>query len=476
MGALRLSIGSLRDVFRIDSERLRSFYRGYAYPVIVAVIVVFGYISGLEFYTNLINVGMFCLGLWVCDTSRPIIIFSSTLIYQISRQNSPGLPNFSHYYFTPFKLAVLIALALCIIACVVKFIVSNRLAFDINRSTPLLSGLLAFSLGFALNGVFGSGWSFAGLAYGLIQGVTFSFMFLIYYLGFKNEKREELASYFAFVSSLIALVLVVETAYIYAVGGIVVDGEIVKEKVLYGWGIWNTAGLCLSVLIPSCFLGVALGKRVLYYYAVAALSLVAVLMTLSRNALLFGTAAFGISAVVCCFFGRGKRVSRIIVAIGAVAVAVAAVIGWDKISVLLADLFERGFSDNGRYEIWQMALENFKSAPVFGNGFYSLDTGAFDTNKFLPKLCHQTLFQLLSATGVFGTLAYGYYRSVSLVPLFKRPSVYKTLVYMSVAVLLLESLLDNGIFLFHPILYYSAALAVAFRLHGAEKEKAETRG
>ena len=155
-----------------------------------------------------------------------------------------------------------------------------------------------------------------------------------------------------------------------------------------------------------------------------------------------------------------------VTAVGVVCVISAVVILWDKISVVLADYLERGFSDNGRYALWSAAFENFLSSPVFGNGFYSfeVDTAVFGP---LPKMAHNTVLELLSATGVVGLLSYGYYRVRSLLPAVRRPSVMKLMLSLSILVLVLESLLDNFVFNIYPMFYYTLVLVA---LHKAAEE------
>ena len=120
----------------------------------------------------------------------------------------------------------------------------------------------------------------------------------------------------------------------------------------------------------------------------------------------------------------------------------------------------RGFSDNGRFELWAQGIEGFLFAPIFGQGFF---TSVSDSADFLPTMVHQTFIQILSAMGIFGLLAYLYYRVSSVLPLFKRPSIEGTMLALSVGVLLGESLLDNFIFYFIPIILYSLLMAVIHR-------------
>jgi O-antigen ligase len=142
---------------------------------------------------------------------------------------------------------------------------------------------------------------------------------------------------------------------------------------------------------------------------------------------------------------------------------------WSKIQSLLGDYFARGFDSNGRYELWAIALKNFADCPIFGRGFsgfesvHKLESGAFAHMGPMPTMAHNTLFELLSATGIVGTLAYGYYRVVSLIPVFKRPTLQKTMLALSLLVTLGGSLLDNFVFNLYPMYFAMVTLAMIHR-------------
>ena len=191
---------------------------------------------------------------------------------------------------------------------------------------------------------------------------------------------------------------------------------------------------------------------------------------MSRNALLFSSLSYGACVIISCVKGKYKKAFRIILAAGVVAVSLLAFLLFGKIRALLTDYFERGFSDNGRFELWKAAFDNFLASPVFGGGFYGFDVD--DTMLYgfgpLAKQAHNTFLQLLSASGILGFSAYVYYRYESIKPIFRRPSLKKTLLFMSIGVFLLASMLDNFVFNIYPTFYYTVALAL---LHKDDEEK-----
>ena len=133
----------------------------------------------------------------------------------------------------------------------------------------------------------------------------------------------------------------------------------------------------------------------------------------------------------------------------------------EKITLMLANMTAMGFNNNGRYALWRIAGENFRKSPVFGIGYFSYECSVSITSTFAPQLAHNTIFQVFSSMGIFGMLAYAAYRVVSLVPFFEKPRVEKTMLLLSVGVLLAESLLDNFIFWFNPTFVYNICIVLA---------------
>ena len=274
--------------------------------------------------------------------------------------------------------------------------------------------------------------------------------------------------YMAYISMLIAIVLIGQMCDLYLTSDeIFRDGTIVKDRVFLGWGIWNLVGVCISMLIPMIFYGAMNNKYPWLYFTVATLALFAAILTMSRNALIFASLSYGACAIIGCFKGKNKLGFRIITSAGVLALLAGIFVFMPKIKALLGDYFERGFDNNGRFELWSAGIDNFLSAPIFGDGFYGYGEYPLAHGP-LPKMAHNTVIELLSATGAVGILAYAWYRVKSLLPVFRCPSLMKTMAALSIAVILGGSLLDNFVFNVYPMFYYTVLLAL---IHRAEKEE-----
>lgn len=454
---------------RINLDTLRTFYMSYAYPIFICLLVAIGSISGLEFYFNILHT-VFILGAFVFSESiRPIIISLLTYVMQLSVPHAPYYPTYSDYYYTGWRLPVFIAIVALTVTGAVIFVIKNRIYKKVSfKNTPLLLPALILSAAFMLNGVFSGKWVFGDLVFGFSNVAVYLLLFILIYHGFSDsEDAGELSKYFSFISMLISLVISAELiAHFITADNVFVNGSINKVAVALGWGIWNLVGVSLSVLIPVIFYGMHVNKYPWLYFAVATLTYVMAVLTMSRNALVFATLAYAASVIICCFVGKNKRVFRIITAVGVVGAVIVAIVLWDKIYALLGDYFSRGFSDSGRYALWRAAFENFKDTPIFGGGFYgfNVETDVFGA---LAKQAHNTVFQLLSATGIVGLLSYAYYRFCSVKPIFRRPNLMKSMMALSIAVLLFGSLLDNFIFNIYPMFHYTVALVI---IHKSDRE------
>ena len=449
----------------------RTFFMGRAYPLLVAALILVGNITELDYYLNFLVTALFCFAMVICDSVRPAIITVCAYIYQISIAHAPSYPTYSDFLFSgwrkPVSILIISLVAISFIFFFFKKGIHRRMRIG---KTPLLLPLTAFSLAMILGGVFSSDWTYKNLIFAFLNILVYFFLYFVVLYGFsEKETVEETVRYFVYISLIMALIIICEMTHLFLTSDkIFVGGEIVKVEVALGWGIWNILGTSLAVLIPTLFIG-AMGDRCPWlYFSVATLTWIFSVLSMSRNALIFATLAYGASVIIACFFGKSKKAFRIILVLGMLAIALFSVVLFSKIKLMLGDYFERGFSDNGRYNLWRLAIETFSSSPIFGNGFY----GFFTTEVFefgaVPRMAHNTVLEILSAMGIVGIVAYVWYRFKTAELFIRRPSVNKTMLGISVLVFLLGSLLDNFVFNIHPALYYTFTMAIVAR-SGMEK-------
>ena len=457
---------------KLDLSAVRAFYMGRLYPLAVCALVLLGSLTGLEMYFNFIVTALFVSSLLICTSTRPMIVSLCTYIFQLSTKNSPSLINNSDYLYTGWRLWALVLSILAIFAAAFYFFFKNKLYCRINlKRDKIIIPAAILCLAFLLNGVFSDAWVPMSLLFAFLQTVVYGFIFLLFLYGLSDDDTTDtLMPYLSYVSALMASVIIIQLAHLFLTAdNIFIDGSINKEGVVLGWGIWNLIGACLGMLIPVIFWGVMHSKFSWAYFTVATLAWLSAVLTMSRNALIFASLAYAACVIIACFKGNYRKAYRVICAVGVLGVVGLVILLWSKIQALLGDYFARGFDSNGRYELWEIAWKNFLDYSVFGRGFsgfesvHKLESGAFAHMGPMPTMAHNTLFELLSATGIVGTLAYGYYRVVSFLPVFKRPTLAKTMLALSLLVTLGGSLLDNFVFNLYPMYFAMVTLALIHR-------------
>ena len=454
-------------------EYLTAIFNGRIYPLFICTTVAVGSIFEIELYLAALHTALAIAALLVSNSIKPVLVSIMTFVMQISVGHAPYYPTYSDYFFTGWRVYLVAAMAVSVLLAFSLFILKNRIYKKINfRDTPFLAPLVPLLFAFLLNGAFSGGWTPRDLCPGLLNAFVFCGLPILFYHGLPEENSpRELAKYFSYISMLTAAVVIAELSALFIRGGKIFEGGAInKVEVALGWGIWNLVGITLAILIPVIFYGVHRSKYPWLYFAVATAAYLFAILTMSRNALLFGSIGYISCFIISCFFGKLRYSFRGLALLLLSALVAAALLFKGEIYTLLSDYFERGFSDNGRFALWRAAFENFLKAPLFGSGFlsFTVDDSLLYPFGPLAKQAHNTVLQLLSATGVFGLFAYVYYRYSTLRTLLRRPSLESTFMGISIGALLLSSLLDNFIFNIYPMHFYTVALVIVYKSAGQE--------
>lgn len=463
-----MSLTELKAKLPLITEHLKTFFSGRLYPALVALLTLVGHISGLEFYFNILNMLAACAALMLSSSFVSVLPFMLTVVFQVNLKHSPGVPTWSDYYYTTGKLITIVTLCVLLAAALVCFIarvIAPKIKRDGIKNIPLLLPTSLLCLAFLLNGV-GGQWTLSGLIYGTAQVLIYFLLFYIVYYGLEEENSERLFDRITYLALLVSGVIIGEMIFMLATyDGIFVDGSLVKESINLGWGIWNPIAFSLTVLIPLLMRGAMVSDKPWLYLGASVLTWGFAILTLSRNALIFATLTLGACMIIACFKAKKKKAFRIITLSLVGFAAVAALLLFDKIYSIFADLFSRGFSDNGRFTLWKIGIQNFLSAPIFGKGFFSYgETEVFKVAAFIPTLAHNTLVEMLSACGIFGIIAYIFYRISTVMQFIRKPSFDKLMLSLPILVTLAMSLLDNFVFHFYTVFWYLICLAFALKM------------
>ena len=169
--------------------------------------------------------------------------------------------------------------------------------------------------------------------------------------------------------------------------------------------------------------------------------------------------------IILLIKGRYKIANICIAASALITVIVFAVIYRDALALyikeFIEDLLKGGAKGNTRMVIWSQAVDNYRSSPLFGVGFYVKFSYIPNSGLgFMPYMCHNTVLQLLSSCGTIGIIAYAVHRIQTIKCFIKNVTIERTFIFITISGLLLTSLVDNHIFNIFPTLVYSSLTAV----------------
>lgn len=464
---MNISISRVRD-------ELYRFFMGKYYPIAVAVLVTLGHITGLEVIFCIFNVLLAVAALCVCDSIRPLYIVFITFSYQVTKAHSPAIPAYSDYYFTGWRLPVVIILGAAALFGIVYFIIKNRLIFKINfRKTRMLWSLLMFSAALLLGGAFSETHSLRGFIFGATQVLTYLVLFMLFYLGLsESERAEDTVDYLVYIALVVAYMLMAQMLHLFIFGDAISGGGINKDNIHLGWATANPLGAIFVSLIPLLFYGAIRKKNGWLYLVTATLTWIFGVLTCSRNTMLFGTLVFAACLVLSCFKG-GERRKRFIglLSFGAVTCLVLVIFFRQELATVFKSFAQLGFDNNGRFKVWEQAWWLFCRNPLFGSGFFSIvDPDIYVAVEAMPTMAHNTLFELLASTGVLGFAAYCNYRVDILEMAFRKPTLQKTLLTAASLTVALQSLLDGFVFFYYPVFMPLAALAVLCRVCDSQEK------
>ena len=385
-----------------------------------------------------------------------------------SGANNPGI-NEASVFWGKTGLVIMGYFLVIVAAVVVRLVTDGEMggkAF-LRHRRALLPGMLALGASYFLAGA-GSGHYFDhGINNWLFALLQFAAVFLPYYFISGAVKWEQAPkNYLAWVGICTGAALIAETVFLYRNGNILLDGNILRANIFLGWGHYNNIGAFLTMMIPLAF-QLACGKRGWVWLAGGVLLLFGVVLTWSRASMLTA----GVIFLLCCLLLIYRTRNRWLAA-GLTLVICGGLIWLLKekgreLVQALGESFVDGTNIFGRENIYQAGLAQFRKYPIFGGTFFPLDYEVFvwaDVEKFTafaPPRWHNTVVQLLATGGVVSLAAYGFHRWQTIQVIWKKPTTENLCIALSVAALLIASLMDCHFFNVGPTLFYSMALAFA---------------
>ncbi len=438
-------------------EKARSFYASIYYPILVWLLVFLGHSTEQDLIFGGVMMLSVAFGLWINhDVKFTMMPLMCTFFIIPIGDYTTTDPDYDRYLelqsFIP-----LVSLAVLVAASIIFFVIRNRKIANpiqikgIFLSTVILCGVLC------LNGIFSQSYTPRNFLFPMFMVLAMPVAYLLFSAFLQYDKK----SIDYFMGCLVGVGLLICAELIFAYFTTVAydaAGNIIKESVVLGWGVWTNIGCMLVFFMPACFYFAASHPHGWIAYGLGLLHYLCILLSQSRAALLVGTLSLLLCLVYLCIKGKNRKQNLIFTAILAACGVLVVVLFSDKLFSLVNNFLEKGFDDNGRYSLWSSAWDAFLRAPVFGSGFY--DTCSYDgwSTFGMPQMCHNTVLQFFGSIGAVGILAYGYHRFETIKLFFKKPNATKIFLGICILGFLLFGMLDVVFFIGYTNIFYMMML------------------
>ena len=397
------------------------------------------------------------------DDVTPLITLFLFMNIMISMKNSPTTidGNSNQYYFQTHVLAQIgVGVALFAGSGVyrgIREVLRGRF-----KPSPAFYSLVALSVAMLLNGAFAPDYVPFTLVYGFFLAFLFIVPFVVCSSAVKFDEEAFKRVAWAFIALAACLVVELVVAYCTYDGLWLEDGTINRGKLYFGWGVYNTMGMLFVISMPAAaYLGIVYkGRLSCLCSAALVLIMLASFATMSRQAIVCGFIVFAL----CVAWLMAKCADRwlnggTMLCMAALAL-VAFIVKIDFVYDVWRKLTNDFFDGSGRIELYKKAFAAFLSCPLFGTGFCTGVSDPVIGLPIMPFMYHDTVFQLIGASGAFGLAAYVWHRVHTIISFAKNPSAGRTFIALSLAALLLLNLFDNHIFYLLPTLVFSFLTAV----------------
>lgn len=456
---------------------LRKLFSSEYLPIVSAVVVTSCYYLGWD----IVSIWYFCLcGVGILLTCKDVTpIFSVFLLMgvMVSVQHTPSIliSNPSDYFTRPAILTQCIIAITVLVGLVLTRIVESVI-YHRFKITPVFFGLSVFVAALLLNGIFSEYHTEMNLVYALFLAVLFLgiFSFANGNIQISDKTFERIA--FAFIALLAVLAIELIVAYA-TYDNLIVDGVIVRDRLSFGWGTYNNFGMYLTMCIPAPFYLAARYKHGWAFTACAIANIVLIYLSMSRQAIVMGAILFVVCSIWLIIRTKGKaRILNAALLGGSALVTLVIIISMrEQLAIVFSSLLDSIETGSSRTIIWKDGIDKFLNYPLFGAGFYSRKRWIWGQSGFadiLPVMYHNTFVQLFACGGIFGFAAYAVHRVQTVISFIRNITHDRIFITLTIAALLMVSLLDNHLFYLFPTIIYSMLVGV---LTLSEKRVAEEK-
>ncbi len=436
--------------------------------------------SVLTLLTNFFSLEVFAFALvcvqaifiaFFCESTKPFIPLIANCYFMTSRKNSPTFQNQGIFFDNNMIIYMIVLVAIIILSLILRLFIRKDFKNITLKKMPLLIGLIAMSLAYMLSGVCSQYQSGLNVAYSALQ--TFAIAFLAIFFTATLKREEFSAKYLSQVMFSIAVVLCLEMVWLFfTVDNIFVDGKLIKEEIVTGWGLSNTIGAMLVFMLPFVFYLAKTEKLGYLYLIFTYVVCVFVFLTLSRGAIISVIVVEFIGLILTLKNSKSKRENIVVICISVVLFVALLAVFFKKLEEVFQLMLDKGLSLNGRGQMWEAGFKVFKENFIFGGGFFSCPIEFGDYQYMIvPVLYHNLFIQLIASCGVVGVVAFAIHFIQIARLTFKYPTKEKWLCFFACMVMYLISMFATYFFDLAPTLLYSIVLGFMQTFFISSKEE-----
>lgn len=445
-------------------------------PQYILVIMLLAALSSL-FSLELVVYGLFvALAVYVCvfgEDLLPLMPLVMVGYVTPSARNNPGRAADS-VFFPGHGGNLIIAYAVILVIAVLYRLIRDRKQY-LSQKYGFLWGMIVLAVGYLLSGIGSNAYPAAiwqNLRYALVQIGAIIVPYVLFAGGVKWENARK--DYFAWTGLLMGCLILMQEAWAYATGNVVLNGIIERRNLYTGWGMHNNIGGMLAMMIPSVFYLATKYSRGWIGILGGSAILVGIVLTCSRSSILMASFIYIVCLLVMLYRTKNRKKNSLVLGVVIGVILLLCLVCHKQLLKLFSELIKRGTDPSGRDVIYVEGARMFREYPIFGSSFFSpgyrpWEWSTTDFSGFLPARWHNTVIQLLVSCGVVGLIAYCVHRYQTIRFFLKDRTPEKNLIGLTILVLILCSLLDCHFFNIGPVLLYSTGLAFAENIHKSTK-------
>jgi|GEM_PF-5650137 len=307
----------------------------------------------------------------------------------------------------------LLSLLAIVIGLVVHFI---RFRPKVFAPKNILKGftlsLIISGITFAMGGVSVQGRNGLIVLALVALGLILPLCYLVLTATIEENAGKNLLEYVAMLVYTLAILILLQVVVYFAR----LDSfEAVKEHIRVkwielGWGVANSVAPTVSIAIPVALYHSLKKSKFAFLHILFAVLLYAMAFVCTcRGVIIIDTVAIVLMLVYVFIKTENRLQSAITVGLIVACGIVLIVVFREKLYSVFDEVIDRGLKDNGRFELWRLALERFAKKPIFGVGFdYDMGGLVEDANSTVPYYYHNTPLQVLCCMGIAGFIAHAF--------------------------------------------------------------------